>query len=73
MNKDQVKGKIKEAAGEVQEQTGKLVGSPEQQAKGHAREFEGKAQKAAGDVKESIKDLNKEVKKDMERDPLRPI
>ncbi len=61
MNKDQVKGKIKEVAGEVQEHTGKMVGSTEQEAKGHAREFEGKAQKAYGDVKENIKDTAKEV------------
>ena len=59
MNKDQVKGKIKEVAGEVQEHTGKAIGSAEQQAKGHAREMEGKAQKAAGDVKEDVKDLGK--------------
>ena len=73
MNKDQIKGKTKEVAGEVQEHTGKLVGSAEQQAKGHAREFEGKAQKAVGDVKENIKDVNKEVRKDLEReDPLKP-
>jgi uncharacterized protein YjbJ (UPF0337 family) len=59
MNKDQVKGKIKEAAGETQEQAGKLTGSADQQAKGHAREFEGKAQKKAGDVKEGVKDIVK--------------
>jgi uncharacterized protein YjbJ (UPF0337 family) len=59
MNKDQVKGKAKEVAGEVQEHTGKAFGSTEQQAKGHAREMEGKAQKAAGDARENLKDLNK--------------
>ncbi len=59
MNKDQVKGKIKEVAGEVQEHTGRAVGSAEQEAKGHAREMEGKVQKAAGDVKENVKDFNK--------------
>ena len=52
MNKDQVKGKIKEAAGEIQEHTGKALGNKEMEAKGHAREFEGKAQKTVGDVKE---------------------
>jgi uncharacterized protein YjbJ (UPF0337 family) len=59
MNKDQVKGRVKEAAGEVQEQAGKLVNSPEQQAKGHAREMEGKVQKNYGDVKEDVKDAVK--------------
>ena len=48
MNKDQIKGAAKEAAGEVQEQVGKVTGNASQQAKGHAREFEGKAQKKLG-------------------------
>jgi uncharacterized protein YjbJ (UPF0337 family) len=67
MNKDQVKGKIKEVAGEAQEHTGKAIGSTEQQAKGHAREFEGKAQKAVGDVKENLKDASKDLQKDLSR------
>jgi uncharacterized protein YjbJ (UPF0337 family) len=48
----------------------RLVGSTEQQAKGHAREFEGKAQKAAGDVKENLKDASKDLQKDL--NPLKP-
>ena len=56
MNKDQVKGRIKEAARETQEQFGKLVNSKEQEAKGHAREQAGKVQKAAGDLREQVKD-----------------
>lgn len=59
MNKDQAKGKIKEAAGETQEQFGKVVGSKSQEAKGHAREFQGKAQEKVGDVKEAVKDKTK--------------
>ena len=59
MNKDQVKGRIKEAAGETQEQFGKLVNSTEQEAKGHAREHAGKAQKVAGDVREQAKEAFK--------------
>ena len=56
MNKDQVKGGLKEAAGAVQEKAGKLVGSKNQQAKGHVREAEGKVQKSVGNVKEIVKD-----------------
>jgi len=67
MNKDQVKGKIKEVAGEVQEHTGKAIGSTELQAKGHAREFEGKAQKAAGDVKENLKDATRDLNDNLNR------
>lgn len=53
MNKDQVKGAIKEAAGKVQAEAGKLVGSKEQQAKGVAHEIAGKAEKKIGDAKEN--------------------
>lgn len=56
MNKDQVKGAVKEAAGKVQSKTGKLIDSPEQQAKGMARQAEGKAQKNVGNAKEVVKD-----------------
>jgi uncharacterized protein YjbJ (UPF0337 family) len=59
MNKDQVKGKLKEGAGETQEQLGKMTGSTEQEARGHAREQEGKVQKKMGDVKEAVKDVTK--------------
>jgi uncharacterized protein YjbJ (UPF0337 family) len=57
MNEHQTKGKLKEAAGEAQEQVGKLTGNREQQAKGHAREQEGKAQKKVGDVKEGVEKI----------------
>ncbi|CAN5123705.1 hypothetical protein BH11PSE10_BH11PSE10_09750 [soil metagenome] len=56
MNKDQVKGSIKEVAGKVQAEVGKAVGNKEQQIKGHAREAEGKVQQVVGDAKEVIKD-----------------
>lgn len=54
MKKDQVKGKLKEATGEAQEHLGRATGDREQQAKGHAREQEGKVQKKVGDVKEGV-------------------
>jgi uncharacterized protein YjbJ (UPF0337 family) len=55
MNKDQVKGAIKEAAGKVQKQAGKLVGSTEHQRKGIHKQAEGQTQKAVGDLKERVK------------------
>jgi uncharacterized protein YjbJ (UPF0337 family) len=55
MNRDQVKGSIKDAAGKVQRKAGEAVGSTEQQVKGAARQVEGKVQKAAGDVREAAK------------------
>lgn len=59
MNKDQVKGSLKDAAGKAQQKIGQAVGSTEQQAKGLARQVEGKAQKSLGDVKEAVKDSRK--------------
>jgi uncharacterized protein YjbJ (UPF0337 family) len=59
MNKDQVKGSVKDAAGSVQRKVGETFGSEKQQAKGATKQVEGKAQKAFGDAKESIKDARK--------------
>ena len=56
MNKDQIKGTIKEAVGKVQEKTGELIGSTNQQVKGLIKENEGKLQKKVGDAEETIKD-----------------
>ncbi|MGS0741976.1 CsbD family protein [Glaciimonas sp. GG7] len=59
MNKDHLKGSVKETAGKIQEKTGKLMGSHDQEAKGLEKQIAGKAQKRAGDVKEAIKDIPK--------------
>lgn len=59
MNKDQVKGAVKDAAGKVQQKTGEAIGSTEQQAKGLAKQAEGKTQKTYGDAKEVLKDANR--------------
>jgi uncharacterized protein YjbJ (UPF0337 family) len=56
MNKDQVKGAVNEAAGKVQKNVGKAVGSPGNQVEGAVREVAGKAQKAYGNAKEDAKD-----------------
>lgn len=59
MNKDQVKGAVKDTAGKVQQKVGEAVGSREHQAKGLGKQIEGKAQKATGNAKENIKDATK--------------
>lgn len=59
MNEHQVKGKLKEVAGEVQERTGRATGDADQEARGHAREMEGKLQKKGGDLKEAAKEIAK--------------
>ena len=58
MNEDQVKGVVNEAAGKVQKNVGKAIGSTTQQLKGIVKEIKGKAQKRLGDVKEAIKDFS---------------
>jgi uncharacterized protein YjbJ (UPF0337 family) len=61
MNKDQVKGVVKEAAGMIQKKSGEVLGNPSQQGKGLLKEAEGKAQKHLGDIKEAIKDERKKL------------
>ena len=61
MNKDQVKGTVKDVAGKVQSKTGEITGSTEQQIKGMAKQVEGKTQKNLGDAKEIAKDAAKKI------------
>jgi len=59
MNKDQLEGTVKTAAGKVQKQVGKLTGSEEQELKGHVKVVKGKAQQAVGDAKKLVQDLKR--------------
>jgi uncharacterized protein YjbJ (UPF0337 family) len=59
MNKDQVKGAVKDAAGKVQEKVGQATGDRDQEAKGAGKQVEGKAQKIVGDVKDVAGNLKK--------------
>ena len=52
MNRDQMKGRAKEAAGTVQQKAGKLIGNPKQQVKGLVKQGVGKVQKTIGDARE---------------------
>jgi uncharacterized protein YjbJ (UPF0337 family) len=55
MNKDRVKGKIKDAAGRVERQVGEWTGNTEAQVKGAMKQVEGKAQNAWGKAKDAAK------------------
>ncbi|MBA3479404.1 MAG: CsbD family protein [Lautropia sp.] len=59
MNKDQVKGSIKDAAGKVQEKVGQTTGNRDQEAKGLGKQVEGKTQKTVGDVKDAVGNVRK--------------
>jgi uncharacterized protein YjbJ (UPF0337 family) len=54
INKDQVEGRAKEAAGKVQEVAGKAVGNTTQQVKGAVNKVAGAAQAKYGDIKSDI-------------------
>jgi uncharacterized protein YjbJ (UPF0337 family) len=61
MNKDQIKGGMKEAAGKAQKEFGKAVDSPKHQIEGGMKEVEGKTQKAVGDIKDKVKGVRKDA------------
>lgn len=58
MNKDQLKGSVKDIAGKAQEKVGEITGSEKQQIKGLKNQAEGKIQKGVGDVKEALHDAD---------------
>ena len=62
MNKDQIKGGMKDVAGKVQQKTGELTGSETQQIKGLKNQAEGKLQKGVGDAKETLRDADRATK-----------
>lgn len=76
MNTDQVKGKLKEVAGEIQEHVGRFFGSDEQEQKGHEKEMQGKAQQQLGDYKEAHdkkqEELSQRLQNSNHREPIEP-
>ncbi len=58
MNKDQIKGTIKNVEGKLQEAAGKVVGNKEQQIKGVSKQVVGKTEQKYGDAKEVLKKQN---------------
>lgn len=54
MNKDQIKGRVKEALGKVEKNAGKANEDPVAEQQGQDRELLGKVQKTFGDVKRKI-------------------
>jgi uncharacterized protein YjbJ (UPF0337 family) len=64
INKDQVDGRVKEAAGKVQEVAGRTVGNPTQELKGKVKKNVGAAQAEFGDAKERFKGNVKDADKD---------
>ena len=63
MNKDRAEGKAKDLAGRVERQVGEWTGDAETQARGAAKQVEGKVQNAWGKVKDAGKDAVDKAKK----------
>lgn len=53
MNSDRIKGAAKNAAGKLQQNVGKAVGSKTQEAKGLQKQAEGKVQEQLGELREA--------------------
>jgi uncharacterized protein YjbJ (UPF0337 family) len=64
MNKDRIEGKTKDIAGRVERQAGEWTGDEETQAKGTAKQVEGKVQNAVGKVKDALKKNDPNEKKE---------
>lgn len=58
MNKDQVKGRVKETAGKVKEVTGKVMGDKVLEVEGKTDQATGKVQAGYGDLKNELKKAN---------------
>jgi len=54
MNKDQIKGRAEEVAGETKKVTGKVIGNKNLEEKGRAEKAIGKARAGYGDVKNEL-------------------
>lgn len=59
MNKNQVKGRVEEAKGNVKEVAGKVVGNRDLETEGKVDKAVGKVQATYGDAKEKAKDAIK--------------
>lgn len=59
MNKNQIKGSVKDVAGKVQQKVGEVIGNTNQQVKGVGKQIEGKVQKGVGDVEQAVDDSAK--------------
>ena len=62
MNKDQVKGKVKDVAGRIERQAGEWTGDEKKEVHGTMKQAEGRIQNAWGNVKDAGKKAADEAK-----------
>lgn len=60
MNRDQIKGKVKDAEGRVERQAGEWTDNTDAQIDGAKRQVEGKVQKMVGDIKDTSREKHRE-------------
>ncbi len=61
MNKDEVKGKLKQASGTIKDKAGELIGNKRLETEGETENAEGQVQEAWGKTKRSVSDAVKGV------------
>jgi uncharacterized protein YjbJ (UPF0337 family) len=61
MNKDELKGKLKQAKGKVKEEAGELIDDPELQGKGIAEQASGRVQEGFGAAKRKVSEAVEDV------------
>jgi uncharacterized protein YjbJ (UPF0337 family) len=61
MNKDQVKGRVKEVKGSIKAAAGKLLGNEKLEVKGNTEKMLGKVQAKCGDMKKHTNDALKSL------------
>ena len=67
MDKDQVKGEVKDIAGRVQRQAGEWTGDHEQQVRGARKQLGGKLQKQWGKLKDASRQAAQEREEEKEK------
>ncbi len=67
MDKDRIKGKVKDIAGRAQRQAGEWTGSGEDEAKGAMKQAEGKVQNVFGRAKDAARDAQRDAERDLEK------
>lgn len=63
MDKDRVKGTMDDAVGRAKRQVGEWTGDTNAQVEGTAQQIKGKAEKAVGQVKDAVRDAQKEAER----------
>jgi len=69
MNRDRIKGKMKDVKGRMRRQAGEWTGNKEEQLKGAAMQIEGKIQGGMGKMKDAGNKAMQDVRKKMPQQP----